>query len=109
MKKGIDQITYNAHIENGKIVINEPKLNWKLVRARDGLIRQSNEILFTEFNDDNTFKAKHKDIKVGYSLIMSPFNRFFTWMTTEITEIIEQKDGYCHFKTKNSTYTLTKI
>ena len=42
--------------------------------------------------------------------MMSPFNQFFTWQTTPITEIIQERiGGYVKFKTGNSTYELTKI
>jgi hypothetical protein len=37
---------------------------------------------------------------------MSPFNAFFTWQTTPVTEIVEQKEGYVKFKTANSNYEL---
>jgi len=40
---------------------------------------------------------------------MSPFNQFFTWQTTPITEIVEEKDDYIKFNTQNSVYTLTKL
>jgi hypothetical protein len=46
---------------------------------------------------------------VNRSLLMSPFNDFFTWQTTPITEIIEQRDGYIKFKTSNSIYELYKL
>ena len=39
---------------------------------------------------------------------MSPFNMFFTWMTTTVTEVIEEKEDYVKFKTKNSVYELFK-
>jgi hypothetical protein len=40
---------------------------------------------------------------------MSPFNDFFTWMTTDITEILENQDDYVKFKTQNSNYELWKL
>ena len=43
----------------------------------------------------------HNDIKVGTSLSLDN-----GWLTTEITEIIENKEGYIKFQTKNSTYEL---
>jgi len=46
---------------------------------------------------------------VGLSLIMSPFNQFFTWQTTPITEIVEEQDDYIKFKTQNSVYRLIKL
>ena len=39
---------------------------------------------------------------------MSPFNDFFTWQTTQITEIIDKEENHLQFKTKNSEYILTK-
>jgi len=71
----------------------------------------SNEILWLEFNEDDTFKEKYDEPKVGRSLLMSPFNNFFTWQTTPILEIIEERVddnmNYIKFKTKNSIYELT--
>ena len=89
--------------------IDKNQLNWKLVRERDGLTKQSKDIKWVEWNEDNFFKADHPQPKVGYSLIMSPFNQYFTWQTTMITEIVEQRDGYVKFKTENSTYELFKL
>jgi len=40
---------------------------------------------------------------------MSPFNPYFTWQTTSITEIYEQKENYLKFKTGNSVYELYKL
>jgi hypothetical protein len=45
----------------------------------------------------------------GRSLIMSPFNGSFTWQTTTVTEIIEQREDYLKFKTGNSNYELVKM
>jgi hypothetical protein len=93
-------------VEQGII---ENEFNWKLIREHDGLINQSKEIMWLEFNDESKFKAEHNKPDIGYSLLMSPFNRFFTWQTTSITEIVEQEDDYIKFKTKNSNYELFKI
>ena len=87
----------------------ENKFNWKLVRKEDGLTCESENVVFLEWGLDSKFKSVHKEAEIGRSLIMSPFNEFFTWCTTEITEIIEQKEGYLKFKTKNSTYELFKL
>jgi len=93
-------------IEQGVI---ENEFNWKLVREHDGLIKQSKEVMWLEFNDEGRFKAEHTKPAIGYSLIMSPFNQFFTWQTTSITEIIEQKEDYIKFNTKNSVYELFRL
>jgi hypothetical protein len=39
---------------------------------------------------------------------MSPFNQCFTWQTTSITEIVEEREDYVKFKTQNSNYELFK-
>lgn len=87
----------------------EKEFNWKLVRERDGLTNQSKEVMWVEWNDEGRFKAKHDKPSVGYSLIMSPFNQFFTWQTTSITKILEEREDYIKFKTKNSNYELWKL
>ena len=97
------------HAELLGLVDNE--FNWRLVREGDGLNQKSKAIMWLEWNEDGSFKAKHDDIGVGRSLIMSPFNHFFTWQTTVVTEIIasEADSSYIKFKTKNSTYELFKL
>lgn len=98
----LDQIKIPIELEKNEV-------NWKLVRERDGLTKQSRDIKWLEFNEDGTFKTNHPLPSPGLSLLMSPFNRFFTWQTTAITEIIEQRDDYIKFKTGNSIYELFKI
>ena len=95
-------------IEQGVI---ENEFNWKLVRERDGLTCQSKEVMWIEFNEEGRFKAKHDEPGIGRSLIMSPFNHFFTWQTTVITEILELADdlSYIKFRTENSVYELFKL
>ena len=93
-------------VEQGVI---ENKFNWKLVREHDGLTNQSKEIMWIEWNEDGTFKQKHDTFAIGRSLLMSPFNQFFTWQTTPITEIVEEQDDYIKFKTQNSNYELWKL
>jgi hypothetical protein len=83
--------------------------NWKLVRERDNLIKYSEKIMWLEWNEDGTFKEKHEYVGEGYSLLMSPFTREFTWQTTKVTEITEKGDFHVKFKTKNSNYSLYKI
>lgn len=92
-----------------EIIYGEPKANWRLLRESDGLIKQSTDIKWLEFDKDGTFKTSHPLPAIGVSLIMSPFNHFFTWQTTEITELIISEDAYIKFKTKNSNYELFKI
>jgi len=104
----------NLHIdqlEDLARLITQGKPNWKLVRSDDGLTKHSVDILWIEFNENGTFKAKHEDFAIGRSLLMSPFNEFFTWQTTPITKIIaEGADSfYLKFETANSVYVLSKM
>jgi len=82
--------------------------NWTLVREHDKLVKESKDITWLEWNKDGTFKKERDEPRIGFSLLMSPFDRFFTWRTTFITEIIKQTPTYVEFKTTNSTYKLTK-
>jgi hypothetical protein len=81
-------------------------LQYKLVRDRDGLTKQSPAIKWIEFHENGKYKTDFPDIAIGRSLLMSPFNAFFTWMTTTVTEIVEQREDYIKFKTENSLYEL---
>jgi hypothetical protein len=44
-------------IEQGVI---ENEFNWKLVRERDGLTKQSKEVVWVEWNEEGRFQAKHR-------------------------------------------------
>jgi hypothetical protein len=87
------------------------EFNWRLVREGDGLNKKSKAIIWLEWNEDGTFNSKHDKPAVGRSLLMSPFNHFFTWQTTVITEILDLSIdlSYIKFKTENSTYELFKL
>jgi len=81
---------------------------WVLTKDDDErFIKVSKEVCWIEFGDDNRFKEQHFFPGIGRSLLMSPFNEFFTWQTTVVTEITEQTPVLVKFKTKNSLYTLT--
>lgn len=82
---------------------------YRLTRQEDGLMKESKDIKWIEFDEQGKFKKDYKNPRRGRSLLMSPFNAFFTWQTTEITKVIEKTDVFVHFKTKNSEYKLYKI
>ena len=86
----------------------ENKFNWKLVRENDTLTAKSKEIMWLDWDETGRFKDKHEEPALGRSLLMSPFNQYFTWQTTQITSFQQQGDEIV-FSTKNSNYTLTKI
>jgi hypothetical protein len=82
-------------------------MEYKLIRERDGLEVISppfSKINWLEFNEDGN--ELFDEIKVGRSLLI-PTQRFGQlWQTTSVTEIIEEKEDYVKFKTKNSIYEL---
>ena len=87
----------------------EKEFNWKLVRERDGLTKQSKEIKWLEWDNEGRYKSDYQEPAIGRSLIMSPFNDYFTWQTTDVIEIVEERDNYIKFKTQNSNYELWKL
>ena len=89
-----------------QIYSKEEDHKYKLVRERDNLTKTSVGVKWLEFNEDGRYKADFEDIAVGRSLIMSPFGPSFTWQTTPVTEIVEQREDYIKFKTENSNYEL---
>ncbi len=92
-----------------KLLLNLEEPKYRLIRERDKLIKESARVLWLEWNEDGIFKDKFEKPAVGRSLIMSPFNDFFTWQTTTVTEIVEQRNNYVKFKTENSDYELFKL
>ena len=78
------------------------------LKRSDGLVKRSEDVRWIEFNEEGRGKELHETPKVGLGLIMSPFNVFFKWKTTLVTEILEESDNYIKFKTQNSDYELIK-
>ena len=105
----IKQTKIPVQLEDLAELLTQSKPNWKLVRERDGLTKHSVAVMWLEFGDDGFFKEKHAEPAIGRSLLMSPFSQFFTWQTTSVTEITEQREDYIKFKTGNSTYELFKL
>ena len=115
MIAGVQKKVLLTQDENGNLKMEDNvkellfgKNNYKLVRQRDELTKESNDVLWVEFNKDGTFKEKHDEPSVGRSLLMSPFNTSFTWLTTPITKILEVSENLTMFDTENSRYHLYK-
>ena len=97
-------------VELEEIIDSRPTPNYKLVREHDRLTKHSDDVTWLEWDENDSYVDKHQDIAVGRSLLMSPFSPFyFTWQTTAVTEIVEQREDYIKFKTKNSNYELFKL
>ena len=98
----------NKYDANSVVPRKEPKAKYTLKRLNDGLTHTAYQVQYVEWNKDKTAKESHDDAQIGRSLILDPrFN--YTWLTTAITEIVDQREGYIKFQTKNSTYELTTI
>lgn len=98
-----------SKIEQVKINLNLDEIfKYKLVRERDGLSNVGHKAGWIEWNEDGRFKELHDEPAVGRSLILDPQRMSYTWMTTTVTEILEQKENYIKFATKNSIYELYK-
>ena len=96
-----------SKIEQVKINLNlEEIFRYKLVRERDGLSNVGHKAGWIEWNEDGKFKELHDEPAVGRSLILDPQRMSYTWLTTTVTEILEQKENYIKFATTNSLYTL---
>jgi hypothetical protein len=103
----LNQIKIPVELEE---IDSRPTPNYKLVREHDGLTKHSGEVTWVEWDEAGYFKDRHPQLEIGRSLLMSPFHPFyFTWQTTPVTEIVEQREDYIKFKTKNSNYELFKL
>ena len=96
-----------SKIEQVKINLNvEDLFKYKLVREHDGLSNVGHKAGWIEWSEDGKFKELHEEPAVGRSLILDPQRMSYTWLTTTVTEILEQKENYIKFATTNSIYEL---
>jgi hypothetical protein len=101
----------NLHLadEMANLFFEDRGKNWKLVRERDGLTHYSSKFRWIEWNEERRYRADHEDIAIGRSLMLDPHRMSYTWLTTVVTEIIEDRPDYIKFKTTNSTYELYRL
>lgn len=97
-----------SKIEQIKIPMNID-YTWKLVRERDELTHLAHNILWIEWDETGTVNQTFDEPSVNKSLVLDPYRITYTWLTTPITEIIEEKENYVKFKTENSVYELFKL
>ncbi len=81
-----------------------------LIREGDGLVNHGNTVKFIEWSEGRG-KALHDEPVVGASCVLDLSGPlYWGWMTTEISEILEDvtksKNRCIKFRTKNSEYTL---
>ena len=83
-----------------------------LRRTHDGAGDGGARVEAIRWNEDGTFKeiAGHRPI-VGCSLLVGSvtarsYSNQDYWLTTKVTEILEEREDYVRFKTGNSEYEL---
>jgi hypothetical protein len=106
-----NELFCEKHKFNAKNIMpkEEPKAKYTLRRLEDGLTKTGSKVQYIEWDEKtNESKNSHDDIKVGRSLMLEPRMQY-TWLTTAIAEIVEQKHKYIKFKTQNSTYELIEV
>jgi hypothetical protein len=79
-------------------------MKYKVIRVGDNTTKYGGVIDWVEWNDDRTFNSKYDVIGIGRSLVLDFNMGTFKWMTTPVTEILENKENYIKFNTQNSTY-----
>ncbi len=84
----------------------EETLKYTLKRLNDGLTNRGSEIGWIEWSDEGRGKEMHDEPTIGRSLMLDPHVFNYTWLTTSVTEIIEQREDYIKFTTENSIYEL---
>ena len=78
---------------------------YKVTRIEDGKEFRTEDYKFVVFNEKGQGKEMIDNPQLGTSLILPPYNASYSWMTSTITEVI---DDY-NFKTKNSNYEIERI
>ena len=82
---------------------------YKLTRLDDGLVKQSEDVMWIEFDESGRYSSNHSEPAIGRTLFMSPFHpAFFTWQTTPLIAF-KTTDTGVEFVTKNSNYVLERI
>jgi len=102
------RVKLDASKENKSVcnICDIMNFNVSLIRKLDGLIKTSEDFMFITFDKEGKYNDNSKIPKINSSLLLSPFNEFFTWQTTSITKILKIKNNYIKFETKNSSYEL---
>ena len=96
--------TYGLDLVDNRLDLS--KHNYVLTRREDNKQMAGSNVKFIEWSENGTGKSIHDKPAIGRSLVLDLISPdVFSWMTTEIVEIISETE----FKTKNSTYTLHKL
>ena len=80
-----------------------------LRNVSSGKVMTATNAIFISFDENGRGKGKLEGIEVGSSLVLG-LNNYgsYVWLTTIVTEILENTEDNKHFLTQNSEYMLTK-
>lgn len=101
----IDGLTDDLYCEEHG---GRPKSKYVLVRDNDNKIIRGNDIKWISWKDNGTFEKELQDVEIGSSLVIDFFYGNYTWLTTSVNSILEHRNNFIKFKTKNSIYSLFK-
>jgi hypothetical protein len=102
----IEQTKIPVAIDEQEEIIPDIPYKYSLKRLGDGLTKRGNKVLFVEWDEKGIGKDTHREVRLETSLLLDP-GFSYTWLTTTITEIVENTENKIHFKTENSEYILT--
>lgn len=78
---------------------------YKIVRVNDGKTIETKDYKFVVFNKEGRGNEMVDTPQEKSSLIVPPYNMYYTWLTSPIVEVINE----FNFKTKNSEYKIEKL
>ena len=99
-----ESLTEDLYCEKHSLM--KAAVNTYTILRQDGLTKQGEDIKWIEWKEDGTYSKYSKKPAIGRSLLLDFTGITYKWMTTEIVEMLEVREDYIKFKTKNSTYEL---
>lgn len=78
---------------------------FKVIRLEDGREFITESYKFIIWDENGKGQSSVEKPVEGSSLVLAPFTVFYQWLTSPITEVVDEYN----FKTKNSNYKIEKI
>jgi len=110
-KPKLDEIIYNKSVCNICSKLNSNNILYKV--DDKNFYKESNDVSFILWNEDGSYKDILTTPVIGSSLVMDlhfePILNIgynYTWLTTQIIDIITLEPGHIKFKTINNGYNL---
>lgn len=80
---------------------------YKLIREKDGLVKEGNEISYIVWKGNGTFQSLSPSLKEGTSLALDlEYGVGSTHITDVISKIVEQTEHYTKLEAVDGLYTL---